>query len=149
MKKKFILGTLSTLLILITTFLVVNNTTEKKQDVYNSYHINFINKKITFYTYDKCHHGKVKVKKYSKHGLRTNIELYVECQHESPYPEDNTIRPGTGKLPYQDTIKLKRLTPSINVYIIENKKKKYYKFKFQKPYIDDEEFKEYLKSLED
>ena len=147
MKKKLILRTLSTLLILITSFLVVNNTTEKKQDVYNSYHINFLNKKITFYTYGKCRDGKVKVKKYSKHGLRTDIELYKEC-HELPYGIDLTI-PGTQKLPNTETIQLKTLTPSINVYIVENNKKKYYKFKFQKPYLDDEELKEYLKSLED
>jgi len=148
LKKKLILVTLSTLLILITFFLVVNNTTEKKEDeVYDSYHINFLNKKITFYTYEKCHNGEVKVKKYSKHGLRTDIELYVECP-PNPFLENDYL-PGTEKLPYQDTIQLKTLTPSINVYTVQDKKKKYYKFKFQKPYINDEEFKEYLKSLED
>ena len=70
--------------------MVVNNKTEKKQnDVYNSYHINFITNKIPFYTYGTCHNGKVKVKKYSKQGLRTDIELYVECPFELPYQIDN------------------------------------------------------------
>lgn len=123
--------------------MVVNNTTEKKQDVYNSYHINFINKKITFYTYGTCRHGKVKVKKYSKHGLKTDIELYVECPIGLPYQIDFSI-PGEQKLPNKKIIQLKTLTPSINVYTVEDKKKNYYKFKFQKPYIDDEEFKSHL-----